>query len=94
MVSVSLKKKSDAGDAHVAALLRAVVACGRPSQPVGRDGASDAAAFMARGIPSIEFGPVGAGHHGPDEYVEVASLGVYRRALGEFLSQAATIGSG
>ena len=55
----------DPGDAHVAALLRAVATCDRPAKPVGRDGASDAAAFMARGS-SIEFGPVGTGHHGPD----------------------------
>ncbi len=68
--------------------------CDRPSEPVGRDGASDAAVFLNRGVPSAEFGPVGAGHHGPDEYVEVASLGVYRRALGEFLSQASAIGAG
>ena len=34
---------------------------------VGRDGASDAVAFMAAGIPAVEFGPDGAGHHGPEE---------------------------
>jgi succinyl-diaminopimelate desuccinylase len=42
-------------------------------------------------VPSVEFGPVGAGHHGPDEYVEIESLNVYRRALTEFLAQAAAI---
>jgi succinyl-diaminopimelate desuccinylase len=52
---------------------------------VGRDGASDAAAFLAAGIPAVEFGPVGAGHHGPDEWVSVASLARYRRALGDFV---------
>jgi succinyl-diaminopimelate desuccinylase len=79
---------------HVTALLRAVRSCDRTSQPVGRDGASDAAVFLARGVPSAEFGPVGAGHHGPDEYVELASLRVYRRALGEFLREASALGAG
>ena len=52
---------------------------------VGRDGASDAASFIEAGIPAVEFGPAGAGHHGPDEWVSVASLERYRRALGEFV---------
>jgi succinyl-diaminopimelate desuccinylase len=52
---------------------------------VGRDGASDAAAFLALGIPAVEFGPVGAGHHGPEEWVSLSSLARYRRALGDFV---------
>jgi succinyl-diaminopimelate desuccinylase len=52
---------------------------------VGRDGASDAAAFIKAGIPAVEFGPKGGGHHGPDEWVSVASLQRYRRALVEFV---------
>ena len=52
---------------------------------VGRDGASDAAAFLARGIPAVEFGPVGSGHHGPEEWVSLGSLARYRRALGDFV---------
>ena len=32
---------------------------------VGRDGASDAVSFLRVGVPAVEFGPVGAGHHGP-----------------------------
>jgi succinyl-diaminopimelate desuccinylase len=52
---------------------------------VGRDGASDATAFMAAGIPAVEFGPAGAGHHGPEEWVSIASLVRYRRALGDFV---------
>jgi succinyl-diaminopimelate desuccinylase len=52
---------------------------------VGRDGASDAAAFIEAGIPAVEFGPVGAGHHGPDEWVSLASLALYRRALSAFV---------
>ena len=52
---------------------------------VGRDGASDAVAFMAAGIPAVEFGPDGAGHHGPEEWVSVASMARYRRSLVSFV---------
>src|SRR5947209_11889943 len=52
---------------------------------VGRDGASDAAAFLAAGIPAGEFGPTGGGHHGPEEWVSIASLTRYRRVLTEFV---------
>ncbi|MBA2348731.1 MAG: M20/M25/M40 family metallo-hydrolase [Solirubrobacterales bacterium] len=52
---------------------------------VGRDGASDAGAFLAVGIPAVEFGPTGAGHHGPEEWVSLSSLATYRRALGDFV---------
>jgi succinyl-diaminopimelate desuccinylase len=52
---------------------------------VGRDGASDAVAFMAAGIPAVEFGPDGAGHHGPDEWVSVSSMARYRRSLVSFV---------
>ena len=41
---------------------------------VGRDGASDAISFLEAGIPAVEFGPVGAGHHGPEEWVSISSL--------------------
>ena len=52
---------------------------------VGRDGASDAASFIEAGIPAVEFGPAGAGHHGPEEWVSLSSLARYRRALGDFV---------
>ncbi len=52
---------------------------------VGRDGASDAVAFMAAGIPAVEFGPDGAGHHGPEEWVSVSSMSRYRRSLVSFV---------
>ncbi len=53
---------------------------------VGRDGASDAASFIREGIPAVEFGPGGGGHHGPEEWVSIASLNRYRRALGDFVT--------
>jgi succinyl-diaminopimelate desuccinylase len=53
---------------------------------VGRDGASDAVSFLRAGIPAVEFGPVGAGHHGPEEWVSIPSLAHYRQALTTFIA--------
>ena len=54
---------------------------------IGRDGASDAVSFQEAGIPAVEFGPVGAGHHGPEEWVSLSSLAQYRRALCDFVRE-------
>jgi succinyl-diaminopimelate desuccinylase len=51
---------------------------------VGRDGASDVISFLRAGVPAVEFGPTGGGHHGPEEWVSIESLEQYRRALVEF----------
>jgi succinyl-diaminopimelate desuccinylase len=40
---------------------------------------------MAAGIPAVEFGPDGAGHHGPEEWVSVSSMARYRRSLVGFV---------
>jgi succinyl-diaminopimelate desuccinylase len=52
---------------------------------IGRDGASDAVSFLRAGIPAVEFGPLGGGHHGPDEWVSVSSLVSYRQAIVDFV---------
>src|SRR3954451_15884909 len=52
---------------------------------VGRDGASDAISFLEVGVPAVEFGPIGGGHHGPEEWVSISSLHRYRQALGDFV---------
>jgi len=52
---------------------------------IGRDGASDAISFLEVGVPAVEFGPVGGGHHGPEEWVSISSLDRYRLALGDFV---------
>jgi succinyl-diaminopimelate desuccinylase len=52
---------------------------------VGRDGASDAVSFLRVGVPAVEFGPLGEGHHGPSEWVSIPSLHTYRQALEQFL---------
>jgi succinyl-diaminopimelate desuccinylase len=52
---------------------------------VGRDGTSDVISFLNAGVPGVEFGPTGDGHHGPEEWVSVESLTQYRQALVEFV---------
>lgn len=59
------------------------------SVSVGRDGASDAVSFIRAGIPAVEFGPTGAGHHGPEEWVSIKSLQTYHSTLCEFLAESA-----
>jgi succinyl-diaminopimelate desuccinylase len=71
---------------YVVALCDAVSRAGqREAMSVGRDGASDAISFLEVGIPAVEFGPIGGGHHGPDEWVSIESLAKYRAALVDFV---------
>ena len=53
---------------------------------VGRDGTSDVISFLQAGVPGVEFGPTGDGHHGPEEWVSIESLAQYRRALVQFVN--------
>jgi succinyl-diaminopimelate desuccinylase len=70
---------------YVTALAEAVRE-GTPAEriSVARDGASDAISFIEAGIPAVEFGPIGGGHHGPEEWVSIDSLTRYRTALVDF----------
>jgi succinyl-diaminopimelate desuccinylase len=54
---------------------------------VGRDGASDAVSFLRAGVPAVEFGPLGDGHHGPEEWISLSSLPGYRRSIVDFVNQ-------
>ena len=76
-----------ATDPYVRALREAVARAMPDTETlsVGRDGASDAASFIEAGIPAVEFGPSGSGHHGPEEWVSLSSLVRYRAALGDFV---------
>jgi succinyl-diaminopimelate desuccinylase len=69
------------------ALLAENIADGAPTEriSIGRDGASDIVSFLEAGTPGVEFGPIGAGHHGPDEWVSISSLVRYQRALVNFV---------
>jgi succinyl-diaminopimelate desuccinylase len=76
-------------DPYVQALGEAISRVGAPSGDqisVGRDGASDAISFLEAGVPAVECGPAGDGHHGPEEWVSIRSLGEYRRILVEFVN--------
>ncbi len=75
----------------VTALIGAASAYDDCTTSVGRNGASDAVAFLEVGVPAVEFGPHGAGHHGPDEYVDLPSLIGYRRALVDFAHAAGAL---
>jgi len=71
---------------YVVALCEAVRRAGqKKAVSVGRDGASDAISFLEAGIPAVEFGPIGGGHHGPEEWVSIESLARYRSALVDFI---------
>jgi succinyl-diaminopimelate desuccinylase len=74
-------------DPYVRALLEAVSrSTDGEVLSVGRDGASDVASFVRVGIPAVEFGPSGGGHHGPEEWVSLSALSSYRRALADFVA--------
>jgi len=77
----------------VAELIASASDNGCSANPIGRHGASDAVAFTRRGIPAVEFGPVGAGHHGPEEYVDLVSVEKYERALVSFLARSSSLSS-
>jgi succinyl-diaminopimelate desuccinylase len=75
-------------DPYVQALGAAIARVAEPTSErlgVGRDGASDAISFLEAGVPAVECGPTGDGHHGPEEWVSIRSLGQYRAALVEFV---------
>ena len=75
----------------VTALIGAASSYDDCTTSIGRNGASDAVAFLAVGVPAVEFGPRGAGHHGPDEHVDLPSLAKYRRTLVDFARAAGAL---
>jgi succinyl-diaminopimelate desuccinylase len=58
---------------------------GYPGGFLYKHGAGDGGFYSGRGIAAVAFGVGGAGQHGPDEYVEIATIVPYYRALTEFL---------
>ena len=58
-----------------------LTALGRPVEKVGMSFWTDAAVLGEAGIPTVLFGPGGAGLHGPEEYVTVADVVACRDVL-------------
>ncbi|MEU4619287.1 M20/M25/M40 family metallo-hydrolase [Actinoplanes sp. NPDC023801] len=50
-----------------------------------KHGAADGRFYSAEGVDAVIFGPGGDGQHGPEEYVDLRTLGPYRQALAGFL---------
>jgi acetylornithine deacetylase len=69
------------GHALPRALQTAATGAGCVSRPVGMSFWTDAAVLAAAGVPSVLFGPGGAGLHSIEEYVNVADVIACRDAL-------------
>ena len=76
-----------AGHELPSALSQAAHAAGAESDIIGMSFWTDAAVLGAAGIPSVLFGPTGAGLHGLEEWVDVASVLTCRDALASLARQ-------
>jgi acetylornithine deacetylase len=72
-----------AGHELPAALARAADEVGAASGPIGMSFWTDAAILGGAGIPSVLFGPGGAGLHSAEEYVQVDDVIACRDALAQ-----------
>jgi succinyl-diaminopimelate desuccinylase len=59
-----------------------------------KHGSGDAGFYSGRGIAAVAFGVGGDGQHGPDEYVEIATIAPYYHALKEFLERLRSVAAG
>ena len=71
----------DAQHALPVAMRDALVAAGLVAEPTGMSFWTDAAILAAAGIPSVLFGPGGAGLHSREEYVLIEDLRTCRDVL-------------
>jgi succinyl-diaminopimelate desuccinylase len=86
VINVGIPVSVSKDNPHVTTLAQCVYdICGSNPTFVSQHGSADTRFFTARGIPAVEFGPVGANHHGDDEYVQLDSLAIYRRILDQFI---------
>ena len=72
---------------EVKELRKAAQSQGYPAGFLYKHGAGDGAFYSGRVIAAVAFGVGGGGQHGPDEYVEIATIVPYYRALKEFLER-------
>jgi succinyl-diaminopimelate desuccinylase len=73
------------GSPDIAALRRAVRDQGYSAEFLRKHGSGDSRFYGERGVNSVAFGTGGAGQHGPGEYVDIATIAPYYRALKTFL---------
>ncbi len=79
----------DLASPWVEGLQRVVTGVRGEALPLAREaGASDARFFAAHGIPALIFQPECAGWHGPDEWVNLESLAVFREIVAQFVRDA------
>ncbi|MCL5256868.1 MAG: ArgE/DapE family deacylase [Chloroflexi bacterium] len=70
----------------IQAMRRASEPDGVQPQIIGQDSWADAASYLLAGVPSISFGPTGAGQvHRIDESVSIAELQIVTRSIGRLL---------
>jgi succinyl-diaminopimelate desuccinylase len=79
---------------EVRVLRRAAQSQGYPADFLYKHGAGDGGYYSGRGIAAVAFGVGGGGQHGPDEYVEIATIVPYYRALKEFLERLGSAADG
>ncbi|MCP3772768.1 M20/M25/M40 family metallo-hydrolase [Paenibacillus sp. MZ04-78.2] len=79
--------QTDENSRHVRLLQQTTGECtGTKVNLFGQDGSADTRYYAKYAIPAVEFGPIGANHHGPDEYVDIESLHVYQQILQKFIT--------
>jgi succinyl-diaminopimelate desuccinylase len=87
IVDVDPPHHADHDRAEVNELRLAAQSQGYPADFLYKHGSGDGGFYSGRGIAAVAFGVDGAGQHGADEYVEIASIVPYYRALTEFLER-------
>ena len=70
---------------EVIRLRAAARAAGYSGELLRKHGAADGRFYSAAGVDAVIFGPGGDGQHGPDEYLDLRTIGPYRKALLDFL---------
>jgi succinyl-diaminopimelate desuccinylase len=75
---------ADTGRAEVRQLQQAARRQGYPAGFLRKHGAADGRFYAERGMDAVIFGIGGDGQHGPEEYLDIATVEPYYRALTEF----------
>jgi succinyl-diaminopimelate desuccinylase len=92
--SLGAPHSADPASADVARLQASAAAAGFSGALLRKHGAADGRFYSARGTDAVIFGPGGDGQHGPDERLDLRTLGPYREALIDFLGRVASSSEG